>query len=105
MARMAVAEMVTNIAACKITSLSSIRCEANWMWPAKMPGEAAKIYQAVESLRDVLLSLGIAVDGGKDSLSMVYQLEFSSHWLIISLGNPSRFFRVAVCESSRNVGS
>jgi len=70
MARMAVTEMITNIAACKITNMSSIRCEANWMWPAKMPGEGAKIYEAVKSLRDILLSLGIAVDGGKDSLSM-----------------------------------
>lgn len=77
MARMAVTEMITNIAACKITNMSSIRCEANWMWPAKMPGEGAKIYEAVKSLRDILLSLGIAVDGGKDSLSMVSRTLFA----------------------------
>ncbi|EME27590.1 phosphoribosylformylglycinamidine synthase isoform 1 [Galdieria sulphuraria] len=79
MARMAVAEMVTNLAGCKITSLSSIRCEANWMWPAKMPGEGANLYQAVRSLRDMLLSLGIAVDGGKDSLSMATKVVSSEN--------------------------
>eukprot|EP00871_Galdieria_phlegrea_P002970 jgi/Galph1/3674/GphlegSOOS_G2371.1 len=70
MARMAVAEMLTNMAACKVSSLGNIRCEANWMWPAKMTGEGIAIYEAVASLRDTLIPLGIAVDGGKDSLSM-----------------------------------
>ncbi|GJQ14457.1 hypothetical protein GpartN1_g6248.t1 [Galdieria partita] len=79
MARMAVAEMITNMAACKITNLSSIRCEANWMWPAKMSGEGAHIYQAVKSLRDTLISLGIAVDGGKDSLSMATKVVSSDN--------------------------
>ena len=40
------------------------------MWPAKLPGEGARVYAAAVALRDALLELGIAVDGGKDSLSM-----------------------------------
>jgi phosphoribosylformylglycinamidine synthase len=40
------------------------------MWPAKLPGEGASIYDAVQGLHDVLVALGVAIDGGKDSLSM-----------------------------------
>ncbi|NIP79861.1 MAG: phosphoribosylformylglycinamidine synthase, partial [Gemmatimonadetes bacterium] len=40
------------------------------MWAAKLPGEGAALYDAAVALRDVLLELGAAVDGGKDSISM-----------------------------------
>lgn len=40
------------------------------MWAAKLPGEGAEIYDAAISLRDIMLKLGISIDGGKDSLSM-----------------------------------
>jgi len=50
--------------------LSSIRCRANWMWPAKLPGEGTLLYDAVVAMRDIMISLGISPDGGKDSLSM-----------------------------------
>jgi phosphoribosylformylglycinamidine synthase len=40
------------------------------MWPAKLPGEGAALYDAAVAMRDIMLELGIAVDGGKDSLSM-----------------------------------
>lgn len=40
------------------------------MWPAKLPGEGAALYDACEAMCDVMSHLGIAVDGGKDSLSM-----------------------------------
>jgi phosphoribosylformylglycinamidine synthase len=70
MARMSVGEALTNIVWAKITSLKDIRCSANWMWAAKLPGEGAKLYDAAVAMRDIMLELGIAVDGGKDSLSM-----------------------------------
>ncbi|MBI4824540.1 MAG: phosphoribosylformylglycinamidine synthase [Nitrospirae bacterium] len=70
MARMSVAEALTNMVWAKITRLEDIRCSANWMWPAKLPGEGALIYDASMAMRDIMLELGIAVDGGKDSLSM-----------------------------------
>jgi phosphoribosylformylglycinamidine synthase len=41
------------------------------MWPAKMPGEGAALYDACKAMCDLMKEFGIAVDGGKDSLSMV----------------------------------
>ncbi len=70
MARMSVAEALTNIVWAEVTALEDIRCSANWMWAAKLPGEGALIYDAACAMGDFMLSLGIAVDGGKDSLSM-----------------------------------
>lgn len=70
MARMSVAEALTNIVWAKISSLEDIKCSGNWMWAAKLPGEGANIYDAAIALRDILIELGIAIDGGKDSLSM-----------------------------------
>ena len=40
------------------------------MWPAKLPGEGATLLEACSAMCDVMKRLGIAVDGGKDSLSM-----------------------------------
>jgi phosphoribosylformylglycinamidine synthase len=70
MARLAVAEALTNIVWSSVSSLEDIRCSANWMWAAKLPGEGARLYDAAVALKDIMLGLGIAVDGGKDSLSM-----------------------------------
>ncbi len=69
-ARMAVGEALTNIVWVKITSLEDIKCSANWMWAPKLPGEGAALYDAACAMRDLMIDLGIAVDGGKDSLSM-----------------------------------
>lgn len=73
-ARMAVAEMLTNLASAKITKLADVKCRANWMWAAKRPGEGALLYDAAVAMRDIMLQLGIAIDGGKDSLSMATQV-------------------------------
>lgn len=70
MARMSVAEAITNIVWAKVTNIEDIRCSANWMWPAKLPGEGADLYDAAVAMKDLMIALGIAVDGGKDSLSM-----------------------------------
>ena len=40
------------------------------MWPAKLPGEGANLVTACQAMCDVMGKLGIAIDGGKDSLSM-----------------------------------
>jgi len=69
-ARMSVGEALTNIVWVRISDLGDIKCSANWMWAAKLPGEAARIYKAASAMRDIMIKLGIAVDGGKDSLSM-----------------------------------
>ena len=70
MARMSVAEALTNIVWAQVTGLEDIRCSANWMWAPKLPGEGARLYDAAVAMRDIMLELGIAADGGKDSLSM-----------------------------------
>jgi phosphoribosylformylglycinamidine synthase len=74
-ARMAIGEMLTNLMSAGGIQLSGVRCRANWMWPAKMPGEGALLYDAVVAMRDAMISLGIAPDGGKDSLSMAATVE------------------------------
>jgi phosphoribosylformylglycinamidine synthase len=40
------------------------------MWAPKLPGEGARLYDAAVAMRDVMIEFGMAVDGGKDSLSM-----------------------------------
>ena len=69
-ARMAVAEALTNMVWARISDLTHIKCSVNWMWAAKTPGEGAALYDAAAALRDLMITLGIAADGGKDSLSM-----------------------------------
>ena len=70
MARMSVGEALTNIVWAKVSGLGDIRCSANWMWAPKLPGEGSRLYDAAVAMRDVMIEFGMAVDGGKDSLSM-----------------------------------
>lgn len=74
-ARMAVGEMLTNMMAAGISHIGDIRCRANWMWPAKLPGEGALLVDAVQAMSEIMIALGIAPDGGKDSLSMAATVE------------------------------
>lgn len=69
-ARMAVGESLTNLVWAKIEDLEQVKCSANWMWAPKLPGEGAAIYDAARAMRDAMITVGMAVDGGKDSLSM-----------------------------------
>lgn len=82
-ARMAVSEMLTNMASVRISKLSDVRCRANWMWAAKRQGEGALLYDAAVAMRDIMLKLGLAIDGGKDSLSMATQV---GETLVVSPG-------------------
>ncbi len=69
--RMAVGEVVTNLAAADIESISAIRLSANWMAAAGHPGEDAKLYETVKSVgMELCPALGIAIPVGKDSMSM-----------------------------------
>ncbi|MGE5190373.1 MAG: phosphoribosylformylglycinamidine synthase [Gemmatimonadota bacterium] len=70
MARLTVGEALTNLVWARISRLRDVKCSGNWMWAAKLPGEGARLYDAAAALRDILIALGIAIDGGKDSLSM-----------------------------------
>ena len=72
MARMSIGEMLTNMMFCKIDDLNNIRCSGNWMWPMKLEGEKNRLHEAIKAMCDCMLDVGIALDGGKDSLSMSY---------------------------------
>ena len=48
------------------------------MWAAKLPGEGALLYDACAAMCEVMKELGVAVDGGKDSLSMAARVEGES---------------------------
>jgi phosphoribosylformylglycinamidine synthase len=67
---MSVGEAITNIVWAKCTALGDIKCSGNWMWASKLPGEGALMYDTAVALREVMHTLGVAIDGGKDSLSM-----------------------------------
>lgn len=70
-ARMAQAEMLTNLVSARITDLKDVRESVNWMWPAKgVPGGVAKLYYSMEALTEFMMALGIACDGGKDSTAL-----------------------------------
>jgi phosphoribosylformylglycinamidine synthase len=70
MARMTVAEAMTNIVWAKLSKIEDIKASGNWMYAAKLPGEGAKMWDVCTALRDCMLELGVGIDGGKDSLSM-----------------------------------
>lgn len=47
-----------------------MKCSGNWMWAAKLHGEGACLWEACKAMCEVMSQLGVAIDGGKDSLSM-----------------------------------
>ncbi|XP_069989070.1 phosphoribosylformylglycinamidine synthase isoform X1 [Penaeus vannamei] len=69
-ARLTVLEALANLAAAPVTHIKDIKCSANWMWAAKLPGEGWALYEACEAMCEVMKAVGVGVDGGKDSLSM-----------------------------------
>ncbi|HKK55847.1 phosphoribosylformylglycinamidine synthase [Marinobacter sp.] len=69
--RLAVGEVITNIAAASIAALSDIRLSANWMAAAGHPGEDENLYETVKAVgMELCPALGIAIPVGKDSMSM-----------------------------------
>ncbi|GAG88438.1 unnamed protein product, partial [marine sediment metagenome] len=73
-ARMAVGEALTNIVWALVSDIAHIKCSVNWMWAAKLPGGGAVLRDSAVSLSELMIKLGIAADGGKDSLSMAAQV-------------------------------
>lgn len=68
---LSVAEALTNIVWAPIEGgLKGVSLSANWMWPARNPGENARLYKAVEAVSNFAIKLGINIPTGKDSLSM-----------------------------------
>ncbi|XP_014278161.1 phosphoribosylformylglycinamidine synthase isoform X1 [Halyomorpha halys] len=113
-ARMTVAEALTNLMFAKISSLQDVKCSGNWMWAAKLPGEGAALFRTCQAMCDFMSQLGIAVDGGKDSLSMAARVNEttvkSPGTLVISTYAPCPDVRVVITPdikspSEGNVGS
>ncbi|RHY33061.1 hypothetical protein DYB32_001916 [Aphanomyces invadans] len=76
MARLTVGESLTNLVWASLSgSLVDIKCSANWMWAAKLPGEAARMYECCKAMTTFMKDVGVAVDGGKDSLSMAARVD------------------------------
>ncbi len=74
-ARMAVGEALTNLVWAKVEDMEQIKCSANWMWAPKLPGEGAALYDACKVMAELMQEIGMAIDGGKDSLSMATKVE------------------------------
>ncbi|WP_159517073.1 phosphoribosylformylglycinamidine synthase [Sunxiuqinia indica] len=68
---LSIAESLTNIIWAPMPDkMRSVSLSANWMWPAKNPGENARIYKAVKAASDFACALGVNIPTGKDSMSM-----------------------------------
>ncbi len=69
--RMAIGEVITNLAAGAIDNIGDIKLSANWMAASGHPGEDAKLYETVKAVgMELCPALGISVPVGKDSMSM-----------------------------------
>jgi phosphoribosylformylglycinamidine synthase len=66
-----VAELLGNLAGIPNQPLSKIKLSANWMTNSRDDDCLAILYCGVQRLCEVLTKLHLAIDGGKDSLSMV----------------------------------
>ncbi len=108
-ARMAVGESLTNLMWAKIEDLKQVKCSANWMWAPKLPGEGAAIYDAARGMCDAMIEIGVAVDGGKDSLSMATmvgdEMVKSPRELVISVYAAMKDIRKVVRPDIKQAGS
>jgi phosphoribosylformylglycinamidine synthase len=70
-ARMAVGEVITNMAGASIEKLGDIKLSANWMAAAGEGQEDQKLFDAVHAVgMELCPALGISIPVGKDSMSM-----------------------------------
>ena len=68
---LSIAEALTNLVWAPVDGgIKGVSLSANWMWPAKNPGEDARLYAAVEAVSKFAIELGVNIPTGKDSLSM-----------------------------------
>jgi phosphoribosylformylglycinamidine synthase len=79
------------------------------MWAPKLPGEGAAMYDAAAAMRDVMIDVGMAVDGGKDSLSMATmvgdEMVKSPRELVVSAYAAAPDIFKVVNPDIKNVGS
>lgn len=108
-ARMAVGESLTNLVWAGVKDLEQVKCSANWMWAPKLPGEGAAIFDAAKGMREAMMAVGMAVDGGKDSLSMATMVEDeavkSPRQLVISAYASMQDIRKVITPDIKSSGS
>jgi len=69
--RLAIGEVITNIACADIAELADIKLSANWMAAAGAPGQDAALYDTVKAVAgELCIALGISIPVGKDSMAM-----------------------------------
>lgn len=69
--RIAIGEVITNLAAADIDDISQIKLSANWMAACGQPGQDAALFDTVRAVgMELCPALGISIPVGKDSLSM-----------------------------------
>ena len=84
-AKYSILKALTNIIWAPIQNgLPNISLSANWMWPANNPGENTRLYNAVKSVSDFAIELGVNIPTGKDSLSMTQK--YSNGLKVLSPG-------------------
>jgi len=103
-ATMSVGEMLTNIMGVYIGDIRNIKCSGNWMWAIKENGESKKLYETCKYLCECLIKMGVAIDGGKDSLSMSvkYKDDISSKNNINNI-NSRNIIKETVIKSPGNI--
>ena len=76
-------------------------------YAAKMEHEGAAMYDAATALRDAMIELGLACDGGKDSLSMAASAggEVSLQRQLCALPNECAHCLMKVCCISKRRGA
>ncbi len=72
-ARMTVAEACLNVIGAGYEARNFIEGQLNWMLPVRQPGQGAWLVDSARAAVEILRSLGIGIDGGKDSTSMASQ--------------------------------
>ncbi|MBP6931296.1 MAG: phosphoribosylformylglycinamidine synthase subunit PurQ, partial [Candidatus Pacebacteria bacterium] len=70
-ARMVVSNLLTTLMFAHIPGgIPMIGGRLNEMWAFRQPGGKARLYNAIESITDTMKSIGLGINGGKDSTSM-----------------------------------
>ena len=109
MIEITVGELLTNMIFCPINSLNDIKILTNWMWSTKLSNGDYKLYKAVNILTDLLKILGIAIDGGKDSLSMNIkfndEIVQSLNTLVLKSYSPCTDFTKAITPDFKREGN
>lgn len=73
--RMTIGECLTNLIFVVISKFQDIKLAGNWMWPASTSTEKYHLNNAVKEVSELLIELGICIDGGKDSVSMSTKID------------------------------